>query len=233
MLDHADKDEVFGGVDPEPGAGGAAPVVLALGNAVGFHRVLHHGEVEAEALTGGELGNALGHLVAVHQLHRRGGQQAHAVQFAAIEQHLAEAGVVHGGGDQPAASGEEIHRRQVVAVAQRLIAGQHEGAVLPVNIDLGEAVRLFRRHPEAGVVHAQGIEYPLLKERIKRLAGKDFHQIALHVHRHAVVPDGAGLLAQGDGGEVFDHVAQGGVRVQDFGLPVELVHRGFGEDAVA
>ena len=57
LLDHADEDEVLDRVDPEPGAGRAAPPVLTLGVAAGLDRVEGDREVETEAGAGSHLGD--------------------------------------------------------------------------------------------------------------------------------------------------------------------------------
>ena len=49
LLNHANEDEILDRIDPEPGSGGAAPVVLALGDAVGGDGVDDDCEIEAEA----------------------------------------------------------------------------------------------------------------------------------------------------------------------------------------
>ena len=45
----------------------------------------------------------------MHQFHRQRGEDAHAIKFAAIQQHLAEAHVVVGRGHQAAPAGFKGH----------------------------------------------------------------------------------------------------------------------------
>jgi len=61
-------------------------------------------------------------MIGCHQLQRLAADDAVAVQRAAVEQHLGEAGVVHGGRDQPAAAG--FHHRLLEHVEKLdLVAG--------------------------------------------------------------------------------------------------------------
>src|SRR5262249_39785776 len=114
-LDHPDKDDVIRGIDPEPGAGGAAPGERALSYGVADQpRVRVDAEIEPESETRAHAEEADAELAAVHdrggeaigahQGDGRGREDAGAVELTAIEQHLAEAEIIAGGGDQTAAA---------------------------------------------------------------------------------------------------------------------------------
>ena len=220
-------------MNAEPCAADAVPPVLALGAGVvgGAVRRLHDGEVDAEGVAGrADRGMDERHrfrqLVGVHEAHGLRLQHPLAGQFAAVQQHLAEAHVVHGRGEQPAAAGQQLRRLKGRRRRHRreLAAG--------LAVQRRKAVRLLLRHEERGVLHAKRLEHPLAQHLVERLAGEHFHQVALHIHAHAVLPLGARLRPKRDVRQLADHLAQGGVVVEDVRPPIALIHRRLGKEAV-
>ncbi len=93
-------------VDPPLGVGSAAPAKLARrARPVREPRVEQDRPAQAEAV--GRLAHrvdAFRQVVLQHPFDRLAAQQAHTFQLAAVQQHLAEAEVIPGRGDQPAAA---------------------------------------------------------------------------------------------------------------------------------
>src|SRR5580658_4302566 len=96
-LDHADEDDVVGGVDPEPGSGGTVPVegALAFGE-IGFGWVENDGAVVAVAEAGShDLGadaefageQLIRNVVGGHELDCCRRKDAPTIELAAVEQH--------------------------------------------------------------------------------------------------------------------------------------------------
>ena len=137
------------------------------------------------------------HLVRRHQLDGGGRQDAHAVELAAVEQHLAEAHVVGGGRGQAAAAGEELGGLEVVGAAAEALRAR-PACRRGCSCRPARTGGLFGRHPERGVLHAERPEDALLQVLVERLAREHLDQVALDVDRDAVVPLGPGLLAQRD-----------------------------------
>src|ERR1035441_1345179 len=106
-LAHHDRDDFFFGIDPEVRAVDSAPAEAAVGNAdVSGECVLNHAYGEAEAFAGRAAGKSVRNVHGPHELHGARAQQAMAVKFAAVGEHLGEVGVVVDGGDETAAAGE-------------------------------------------------------------------------------------------------------------------------------
>ena len=126
LLDHADEDQVLDGIDPEPGSSRAAPGILPYGAASCRHRVHHHAEVEAEPQARGVFSHVTGEMIGPHHVDGRRGKDADAVQFTPVQQHLTEAHVVHGRGDQASAAGEEGGRVQEMVWGLRRRRGLEE-----------------------------------------------------------------------------------------------------------
>src|SRR5262245_30088393 len=106
-LDHGYKDDVIGGIDPEPGAGGAIPEESAatIGK-IGELRIVFDGAVVSVAEAGPHDVNADAEfareelrreMVAAHELHRRRRENTDAIQLPAVREHGGEAVVVFGG----------------------------------------------------------------------------------------------------------------------------------------
>ena len=201
-LGEEDHAQLFDGVDPEVGAGEAAPGELAGGvDHVGRGGI--EGDREAEAETdagergfaehrqahGGEVA-ALGQVVAGHVLDGLAAEHADAVQFALAEQHVGEAAVVVDGGDHAAAAGQHGGRAGVAANGR--VVGEpgggrtgHAGVTLVAR---GEAAGAVGRHHEAAVVHAQRAGDVFGDVVVERPPGQHLHQVADHVGGHAVLP---------------------------------------------
>ena len=162
---HRDDDELLHRVDPEEGAGRAAPVVLARrGEHAEGGGVRDHAEAQTEAHARERLvaqGHARafapstgGHrprqVIRRHELNGLRPQDAHPVQTAAVAQHFREAHVVPRRGDEAAAAGEEARVRPVAELP--VIAHLHQLLVLGIPAVVGqEAVPLLRRHVEEGI----------------------------------------------------------------------------------
>ena len=204
-LRHEDGKQLFLRIDPEEGSGHPAPEELADRAGEGRHAFRRsHRKAEAEAVTrrhqmGFELHAGI-EMVGRHQLQGLAADDPVAVEHAAIEQHLAEPRVIHGGGDQAAAAGFHHRRFQHVEELNFLAAP---------GIDrerLGEPIRILRPGVKRGLGHLQGREDAFGQEGAQGFAGDDFDDAAENVGGTAVVPFGAGLAHQrqaGDQGGVF------------------------------
>ena len=161
-------------------------------------------------------------MVGRHELDRLRAEQPHAVEFAAPSHHLAEAQVVHGRGDQPAAAGVE---GGVFVVGEGFLAHLHERFFFSVPVVVGqEAIHLLRRHVEERVHHAEGLEEALLEEDVEGLAAQALHDEAGHVHGDAVVPPIARLELQRQFGKALGELVEI-LRRQRLLLAVHLVQR--------
>ncbi len=118
-------------------------------------------------------------------LHRLRAEHAHAVEFAAIQQHLAKAEIVGRGRNQAAAAGKQLRRRRDVPDPRPF---RHR------RID--EAVELRFRHVEAGVDHMQRRKDAALQELVERLTGSHLDDPAEHVDAPAIFMDLAGLMGE-------------------------------------
>src|SRR5262249_16606290 len=129
-------------------------------------------------------------MIGGHQLQRLAADDALAVERATVEQHLAEARIVHGGGDEPATAGFEPRLRQRVVELNLLIAPG-------IDVEgLRNAARVLFAGREAGLRHLQGRENALGQERAEALAADDLDDAAEHVGRAAIVPFRARLADQ-------------------------------------
>src|SRR6202007_1548554 len=108
-LRHEDGKKILLRVDPEEGAGHAAPEVLAGRAEEGGDAGLSaDAKTEAKAVTRGEqraadLDGGV-EMIGGHQFQRLAADDPLAVERAAAEQHLAEARIIHCGGNEPAAA---------------------------------------------------------------------------------------------------------------------------------
>ena len=168
----------------------------------------------------------VGQLVGVHQRHGLRLEDPRPGELATVQEHLAEPRIVRHRRHQPAAAGQEIRLRQVLG------RHGHQFAARRLLIEGRQAVGFVRRCPERRVHHTQRLEDPLPQHLVERLAGQHLDQVALDVHRNAVVPRAARLLAQRNGTELPHHVLERRVAVQDVGLLVEGVDLGAREEPV-
>ena len=170
--------------------------------------------------------------VRAHDAHRFRAQDADAVEFAFVYQHLQETRVVVGRRDQSAAAGFEPVRivvRGPVGARGTL----HERAALLVPVmHFGEARAVLLPHVETGVVHAQGEEHALFEKFAEAHAGKFLHDIALDVDGDGIEPLFAGLVEQRNVGDAVDQLVEvaGG---EHLGLPERVVYRILAAEAVA
>ncbi len=137
-------------------------------------------------------------MVGGHELDGARRKDARAVELAAVREHLREAVVVFGRGNQAAAAGglrglarESRHAAAVGGV------GDCRPSWSVVFVERGEAGALVGGDIEAGVVHAERREDVVAHEVGQRLAGELFDDVALDVHRQAVDPACAGLIESG------------------------------------
>ena len=145
-------------------------------------------------------------MVLEHEVHGFGLQDAHAVEFAAIHHHAAEALVVFGAGAQTLAAHEQRgFLRELASVASAL---QHAG--LGLRVDLADAGGVLGMHPEVGAGHFQRAEDALLHHFIERLARHGLDVAAQHVDAVSVLPAGAGMKLERLLGERFGERLQAG-----------------------
>src|SRR5262245_7229439 len=105
-LNHGDKDDVVGWIDPEPSAGGAVPekCAFAIGE-IGELRIVFDGAVVAVAEAGAHVVDADAkfsrqemrrEMVGAHKLNGRRRENADSVEFPAVGEHRGKAIVVLG-----------------------------------------------------------------------------------------------------------------------------------------
>ena len=112
-------------------------------------------------------------------------EHAHAVEFAAVQQHLAEAEIVGRGRNEAAAAGKQLRRRRDIPDRRPFRHGR-----------IDEAAELGFRHVKAGVDHMQRRKDAALQELVERLTGSDFDDPAEHVDAQAIFTDFAGLMGE-------------------------------------
>src|SRR5215472_9263547 len=222
-LHHEYREQVLLRIDPEEGAGHAAPEKLAdRARERRDARVRAHGEAEAEPVPGREQRTLDLHggieVIGGHQFQRLAADDPDAAKHAAIEQHLREARVIHGGRHQAAAAG--FHGRLLQHVEElHLVAGPGivgKGLCEPTGIVLaGEEGRLG---------HLQRREDTFGQEGAERLAADDLDDAAEDVGGTAVVPFRAGLADQW---QLRDHdrmLGIGDLAAAQLRFLVELLH---------
>ena len=154
-------------------------------------------------------------------------QDAPAIERAAVEQHLAEARVVHDRADHAAAARLPALRRARVEElgvgADRTIVGERLG-----DTPLARLVG----HVERRVLHAERVEDPLLLELVERLLRDDLHDAAEHVGRVAVVPHRARVIGERQLDEPLHELGVRRIAVEQLRLEVLLLHQRAAEDAV-
>src|SRR5204863_4818733 len=105
-------------------------------------------------------------VVEAEQRDRLWAQDLHAVERAAVQHHAAEAQIILGRRDEPAAARFKLWRCRVGALPRVVLQFEAAPAALRL-IAGGEALGLVRRYPEGGVVHAEGS-----KRRVRRNSPK-------------------------------------------------------------
>ena len=102
-------------------------------------------------------------MIGRHPFQRLAADDPGAVEFAAIEQHLREAGVVHGGGDKTAAAGFD-HRLFEHVEELDFVAGPGIG-----REGLGQPVSIFVAGVKGGFGHLQRRQDAFAQKRAERL----------------------------------------------------------------
>src|SRR5205814_10163363 len=109
-LRHEHGKQVLDGIDPEERSAHAAPEKLAdRAQKRRYAGLRAHRQAEAAAVAGGHQSasdlDVGSEVTGRHQLQRLAADDPHSVERTAVEQHLAEPRIVHGGGDQSATAG--------------------------------------------------------------------------------------------------------------------------------
>src|SRR6266850_8107481 len=233
FLRHHYRHQILEWIHPEVGPGVAPPVILA-GRAGPFRlsRLEPRAEAESKAVAGAGQESRAGadvrvQMVGGHVLHCFRPEDARAVEFAAVLEHLREAQVVAGGRYHAVAAGEE--RCRLGDVEQfRGLAGVYIGR------RLREAIELVRGHVKAAVDHFQRLENALGEEHVQGLAGDDFHDATEHVGGMPVFPGSAGFEGERQLGERLDEIRQHPLLRKNPGVAVHLLDRRvLTEDAVS
>jgi hypothetical protein len=131
-------------------------------------------------------------------------EDAHAVELAAIDQHLREAQ-----GNRCRRGHHAMPAREQRCLVARIQHDHRVPVLVAAGLGLGDAVLLCRRHVPAGVHHLQRLEDALGQEYVQRLPGCDFDHATEHVGGMAVLPHRARLVAQRDFGQGFAKVLYG------------------------
>ena len=159
-------------------------------------------------------------MVGAHHLDRSRREQADAVELSALQQHLAETGVIHGRGEESTTAGRALrNHRRVGPVHVDLETGACS------HMDFSQARELLLRNVERGVFHAEWLKDAGAGEVRERLAGEFFDQVALYVHGNAIGPTRARLREQRDLREAVNHGLQRGGGVQHVSINDHLVDR--------
>src|ERR1035437_1652143 len=140
QLRHEDDDHLLCRIDCESSVEEASPVVFARRSQLG-ERALNagHSEAQPEAL----LWTDLSELILRHEFDGLAAQQTCVADLAAVEHHLAEAGVVHRRGNQPGAA-----RKQFLRTARRIVRGIYKRSFLDRSIR--KAIQPFFRIVRVG-----------------------------------------------------------------------------------
>jgi hypothetical protein len=118
-----------------------------------------------------------------HELHGLASQQPHAIQLPAVQQHLAEAGIVADG---------RVEAHAPIGYAGRQFPDQAIGRILdqpavPQGVGLSHARQLLRRRLETGIVHLQERQDAGVHEPVEGHAGDHLHQVPEHVGVDSIV----------------------------------------------
>src|SRR5712671_7359195 len=120
-------------------------------------------------------------MVARHEGDRAWRQEANPVEFAAVQQHLAEPEIISTGRDHPAAAGWPFrfaaHVRKRRAPPGRWI-----------DLRLGETLDLRLGHEKPRRIHPERLQNPLRNKLIEGNAGYDLDDPSEHVGRIAIFP---------------------------------------------
>ena len=244
MLGEGDGDEVFPGVDADVGGGSAVPAEGALGSeegtAAGIKLDFH---AEAETLGGVMTVVAVtkaDEVVGGHEFDGFAPEDARAVEGAAVQEHLGEAGVIVDGGEEAcaaafdAAAGLGPGAENLVTIDERVC--------LTVAVGDGDALEFFGGEIEAGVLHAKGAENVFLEEIAECLAGNAFDERAEDIGVDAVAPGFAGMVLEGKLADFGDEVVEAraapeigaAVEFGEAGASVEIIDQaaGVGEEVL-
>ena len=145
---------------------------------------------------------------------------------AAVQQHLGKFEIVFRRRYHAAAAGEKIRFYGEIAGHRRALTG------LWVCQRFGNARRVALAHREAGIGHVQRQGDALGNELIQRHSRHRFDQAAEHVGGHAVVPHGAGLVLQGQRGELDHELCRGLVQIHRVGGTIRRLHHRIAELAI-
>src|SRR5262245_35475484 len=108
-------------------------------------------------------------LIGRHQLHGARGEDANAVERAAVANHLQEPRVVARRRQETRAAGEALARTiDIVALAVRPVRRAHDLPVAATEIDRRETLALIRRQEELRVLHAEWTGDPRANELVER-----------------------------------------------------------------
>ena len=157
-------------------------------------------------------------MVGGHELDRLAAEDADAVEFAAVEQHLGKARVVGRAAEH--ASEESVAGTQVSRARPDFFSGL--GTIARDEIALGvpgvvgdETSFVGVIAVEARVVHAERIEEALAEEFIEVLAGQTGEEEREHIEVGTVVPTVAGMGVEGHVSDGEDHLLVAARRIVD------------------
>src|SRR5688572_12343661 len=166
-LSHQHSYQFLAGINPEDRAGRAVPSVLSNIRRVAGGWIQHdlHVRQAPSHCCPSRLLHCLREAVPRHRLYRLRAQDAHAVELAFVEQHLAESDVVGYGRKQPDGALDErwpLSERQRLGV-DLCEAASRRGAI---HRSKPRAV-LWRGRPEHRACHAERPENSLVEERLE------------------------------------------------------------------
>lgn len=182
---------------PEDGAGRAVPAVLTpVGRRTQCLRL--HDDVDvAEPPAHHAVATLREHLgrqaVRHHRLHRLGLQQPDTIQFAAVEQQLAEPQEVRTCRQQ---ADRPLHQRGLLREGQRFDLDRLQPSAVGRRIHGRKARTLRGRRVEAGVRHPERTEDALFEEQLERLPRPDLDEPAEDCRRFAVAIARSRILQQ-------------------------------------
>lgn len=212
QLGHEEDHEPLFGIDDVFRKVGAAPAVGADGaDLAGFAEVGADPEAEAEAVAFAE--EFIASVVGVHELDGFRGEEADAVEFASVEEHLEKAGVVACGGEKAGAAGEAF-AGPVDEVAGGGGFSEDELVVFEA-VDVGEARGFFRREEEVGVAHVERAGDAFLDELVEGFFGDDFDETAEDIGGVSILKLLAGVAMERKRGEAIDDLSEGFVFAED------------------
>ncbi len=152
-------------------------------------------------------------MVCGHKRHTCRRQQTVAVQFTAIEQHLAKRCVISRGGEEAATPGNPL------GAAARV---EHRRSLAGSGLDLRLRRTVSRNRTEGRILEAERPADAVKDEQIKRHPGGDFNNPSKHIRRHSVLPGAAGLVGERNGREPRNHVGIALLDVDHIGRLVGL-----------